>query len=241
MPNRLLRDWTDSERMDGISFQAEVLFVRLMMKADDYGSFHANTKLINSFCFPLKNLRETDISRWLHELVTAGLIALYDAGGKQYLNILNFGQRLRSMKKAFPKYDGDLTATCGDLRRTVSESPPEVEVEVEEEEEVAGKPPLSKEEIIKAKKSSFKEKIFPFLEFFGREMLNKFYEYWTEPNKSQTKLRWELEKTWDTELRLKKWQSNEDKFNRSSFTGNSLGTNQKGGTSTDRINALQNW
>lgn len=103
MPNRVIRDWTDSERVDLLSFQAEVLFIRLMMKADDYGSYHANPKLINSFCFPLKNIRETDISRWLQELASVGLIVLYTAENKQFLQIINFGQRLRQMKPKFPQ------------------------------------------------------------------------------------------------------------------------------------------
>lgn len=103
MANRVLRDWTDSDRINEIDFQAEVLFTRLMMKADDYGSFHANPKLINAFCFPLKNIRDTDITRWLHSLVSAGLIALYTAENKPYLHIVNFGQRLRQMRRKFPQ------------------------------------------------------------------------------------------------------------------------------------------
>lgn len=103
MANRVLRDWTDSDRINEIDFQAEVLFTRLMMKADDYGSFHANPKLINAFCFPLKNIRDTDITRWLHSLVSSGLIALYTAENKPYLHIVNFGQRLRQMRRKFPQ------------------------------------------------------------------------------------------------------------------------------------------
>jgi len=43
-------------------------------------------------------------------------------------------------------------------------------------------------------------------------MLKEFYEYWVEPNKSKTKFRQELEKTWDLERRLKSWKKNEGKF-----------------------------
>jgi|MDSW01.2.fsa_nt_gb hypothetical protein len=32
-----------------------------------------------------------------------------------------------------------------------------------------------------------------------------FIDYWTETNKSGTKMRWELEKTWDFNLRMKRW------------------------------------
>lgn len=40
------------------------------------------------------------------------------------------------------------------------------------------------------------------------EELKAFVSYWTEPNKSRTKLKWELEKTWDTHRRLGRWFKN---------------------------------
>lgn len=135
MPQRILRDWTESEKIDGISFHAEVLFIRLIMKADDYGSFHANPKLIKANCFPLKDIRESDITRFLNELKDAGLIALYNAENKSFLNIIDFGQRLRTMKRKFP----EMSATCGQMSATCQqpavECTPEVEEEVEEEYE----------------------------------------------------------------------------------------------------------
>ncbi|MVW93680.1 hypothetical protein FCL53_17090 [Elizabethkingia meningoseptica] len=161
MPNRVIRDWTDSERVDQVSFQAEALFIRLMMKADDYGSYHGNPRLINSFCFPLKNLRDTDISRWLHELVSAGLIAAYDADNKQYIHIVNFNQRLRQSKAKFPQIPenvlddfiakNSLTGCC----QVADNFPPETETEVEtEKEEKKNFSPPSIDEV----KQYFKEK-----------------------------------------------------------------------------------
>jgi hypothetical protein len=140
MPQRILRDWTDSELVDNLSFQAEVLLTRLIMKADDFGSYHANPKLLNAFCFPLKNIRETDITRWLQELASSGLIVLYDAENKPFLNILNFNQRLRSMKRCFPQMpENVIIENCqqvaGESRASCQ---PEVEVEVEVETEGEG-------------------------------------------------------------------------------------------------------
>ena len=40
---------------------------------------------------------------------------------------------------------------------------------------------------------------------YDKEMLLGFYEYWTEANKTKTKLRFELEKTWDIKKRLSTW------------------------------------
>ena len=41
----------------------------------------------------------------------------------------------------------------------------------------------------------------------------KFLDYWSELNKSKTKMRWELERTWDLKARLQRWKSNNIKWN----------------------------
>jgi len=56
---------------------------------------------------------------------------------------------------------------------------------------------------------SFKEKVKAFSERYPEEMLRAFFEYWIEQNPSKTKLRFELEKTWDTKLRLIRWARRE--------------------------------
>ena len=39
-------------------------------------------------------------------------------------------------------------------------------------------------------------------------MINEFVDYWTEPNRSNTKFKQEGEKTWDSAKRLKRWSDN---------------------------------
>ena len=51
-----------------------------------------------------------------------------------------------------------------------------------------------------------------FKELYSVEMLEAFVDYWTEPNKSKTRLRYELQKTFDIARRLKTWSKNESKF-----------------------------
>ena len=63
-------------------------------------------------------------------------------------------------------------------------------------------------ETIERRKQLFAESIAPFVEEYGRDMCNAFFSYWTEPNKSGTRMRWELEKTWDVNRRLKRWTNN---------------------------------
>jgi hypothetical protein len=49
---------------------------------------------------------------------------------------------------------------------------------------------------------------------FTKEILNSFFSYWTEPTKNRTKLKWELQDTWDTARRLGTWRDKDDKFSR---------------------------
>jgi hypothetical protein len=62
------------------------------------------------------------------------------------------------------------------------------------------------------RKLKFASTLSPFLPTYGKDFLNEFYKYWTEPNKSNTKFKQELEKTWDLERRLDTWAKNESKF-----------------------------
>lgn len=43
---------------------------------------------------------------------------------------------------------------------------------------------------------------------YGAEMIDEFIEYWTEPNKSGTKMRFEMEKAWSLGRRLSTWKRN---------------------------------
>ena len=46
--------------------------------------------------------------------------------------------------------------------------------------------------------------------------IERFILYWSEPNRSKTKLRFELQKTFEIGRRLSTWVNNEKKFNNNS-------------------------
>lgn len=73
---------------------------------------------------------------------------------------------------------------------------------------------------IEERKLKFASTLQIFLPQYGREVLNEFYGYWTEPNKSNTKFRQELEKTWDLNRRLERWTKRD--FNKSKPTQSKL-------------------
>lgn len=106
MPNRILRDWTDSFRVERLSAEAERLFVRLIMKADDYGRFHADERLISAACYPLIDIAQEEIRACIAALCGADLIHVYTRNGHKYLSIKNFDQRLRAKRSRFPPPDG---------------------------------------------------------------------------------------------------------------------------------------
>jgi hypothetical protein len=119
MPNRILRDWTDSEAVDLLSIYAERFFTRLIMKVDDYGRYSANLKLLKSALFPLKtDVRETDVSRWLSECEQSGLVVLYNVASKGYLQIINFKQVLRQKHEKFPSPPDNITCLADDKQTT---------------------------------------------------------------------------------------------------------------------------
>ena len=59
---------------------------------------------------------------------------------------------------------------------------------------------------------TFKTKVFTYSNIHSVDMLNKFINYWSELNKSGTKMRFELEKTWEIEKRLTTWKNNGLKY-----------------------------
>ena len=71
----------------------------------------------------------------------------------------------------------------------------------------------SKEEHILLRHEAFTQKVFNGFKDISEEDKVAFTEYWTEPNKSNTKMRFEMEKTWDLSRRIKRWVSSN--FNKS--------------------------
>lgn len=65
---------------------------------------------------------------------------------------------------------------------------------------------------IESRKLKFSQSLTPFIDDYGKDMITDFYYYWTEDNKSGTKFRKELQKTWSLEHRLRTWKKNSNKF-----------------------------
>ncbi len=143
MATRMIRDgWLESYKIDALDVHAERFFLRLCLKADDFGRFYAAAPLLKSMLFPLKeDIRSTDMTRCLAECEKAGLVRCYEVTGKRYLEIPNYGQRLRTMNSRFPQPADNPPQSAADC----GNPPPEEkrsrrEGEVEGKESAADKP-----------------------------------------------------------------------------------------------------
>ena len=97
------------------------------------------------------------------------------------------------------------------------ESLPQPFVQYKEEYKEELKEELKEEE--KGKNRAARAKVFwddvlqkQYLEQYSEAMLRAFCTYWCEPTRNGKKLRFELERTWDTAGRLATWQRRDDQF-----------------------------
>ena len=141
----------------------------------------------------------------LNELVEFGLIELIEKSKNQYssniIAISNFDKALdkaldKASKKHSTKQDESTIQSIDSINKQYTYN----------NIQGTSKPNLQ------IRSLSFKETLIPFKQKYSIELLKNFYGYWTEPNKSNTKMRFELEKTWSIERRLETWDKREKDF-----------------------------
>lgn len=104
MPTRYLRAGIrDSESIEQLSPLAETLFYRLLVTVDDFGRTDARPAMVKAACFPIKDsVNATTCRNLLDELRNAGLITLYEANGKPYLELCKWDNPPRAKESRFP-------------------------------------------------------------------------------------------------------------------------------------------
>ena len=80
----------------------------------------------------------------------------------------------------------------------------------------------AREKNLEQRRQQFLASLLPYHERYGQEMVTLFGDYWTEPNRSMTKMRFELQRTWSTPLRLATWARNDK-----TFTNNNINNHDK--------------
>lgn len=219
MPNRILRDWTDSLTVNELSAEEERFFVRLITKADDYGRFHADPRLLVAALFPLlTDICPSSVRHMTVKCQSLGLIELYKCEkGREYLQIVNFKQRMRTPKSKFPEpadicpsNDRHMTVICPLEAEAEAETETEAETYSETKTEARGGD--GKNALSRFDDSSVPEKkeVLEYAESHGipRDSALKFYTYhdgnrlWF--NKHGRPIKWTVKiKAWAEEDRQK--------------------------------------
>ena len=105
-------------------------------------------------------------------------------------------QMTQSQKEAEKRHTGDTKQIKGknNIKETTTS--------------VVGKKDAAKAATL-SRKDSFYLSLVPYVGKYPKEMIRAFFDYWSELNKSETKMRYELEKTWELPRRLATWASRE--------------------------------
>lgn len=127
MPNRIIKESIcTSENIDQLTPFEETVFVRLMVKCDDFGRFDGRPKVLSSMLFPLKDITREQMQDALDSLVAADLVEIRQGYGKPVVCMKTWSnhQRTRASETKFPLMDdwrGQMSATCGQMSADVSD------------------------------------------------------------------------------------------------------------------------
>lgn len=131
MPSRIIREGIlTSGRVNRLSSGAELFYRRLLNVVDDYGRYHAHPTLLRAGTFPMKMdvVKDEHVTKWLAEAVVAGLVREYTANGQKYLEVQDFGQKIRSKSKFPAPCQQDVDSLPADCPQDADKLPHVVEV-----------------------------------------------------------------------------------------------------------------
>lgn len=136
-------------------------------------------------------------SKTFNDLIDFGFFDLIEKSKNQYsaniIGLSNFDKALdKALDKAFIKH---ATKQEESTRQSISSIDK----------------PINKL-TIKQRKQDFYKSLIPFLDSYSKEMVEDFFEYWTEHGEKDRKFKKEKEKSFNTELRLKTWFKRSKEF-----------------------------
>lgn len=111
MYDRMIRHGiVNSDRVNSLSWAAEVFYRRLQSLVDDFGNCDGRLNIIRGELYKLKlnQVSEPDIAKWLEDCESAGLISFYEVERKVYVHLHGFQQRKKFLKADVPKAPPDL-------------------------------------------------------------------------------------------------------------------------------------
>src|SRR5688572_28624418 len=87
---RLYSGFTKGQRINKLSLQAEAWFWRVLATVDDFGNGDADPDLCRDATAGRRKVTAQQVSGWLGEMRSAGLLQLYSVKGEPYLHIIGF-------------------------------------------------------------------------------------------------------------------------------------------------------
>ena len=69
---------------------------------------------------------------------------------------------------------------------------------------------------IEEREKEFGLELVPYIDKYGKEMIRKFFNYWTEKNPKGTKMQFEMKRTFEISKRLVTWKDRDQKINKTS-------------------------
>ena len=211
-----VQDFLTDEKLMECSASATGIYIRvicIMHKSEPYGTILLKQKdkqtdnQIKNFALKLAKYLPYNIDeivKGLTELINEGV--LQNGGNKLLQKRMIKDNELNIIRAKAGKKGGLKTQL---FAKAKSEANTENENENENENIIE-----DKSELLNKREVKFKSEVFEFLDKYPEAMLNKFCNYWTEKNKSKTKMRFELEKTFEINKRLTTWASRDKEYNK---------------------------
>jgi hypothetical protein len=139
----------------------------------------------------------------LNDLVDFGLIEMIEVSKNQYSsNIVAISNFDKALDKALDK---------ASIKHVTKQSESTIQSIDSIDKHITNKQ-INNKASLETRTLAFKEKLMPFKNKYDINLLKNFFQYWTEPNLSKTKMLFELQKTFDIERRLATWVRNDKTF-----------------------------
>ena len=162
----------------------------------------------------------------LNELVEFGFIKMIEKSKNQFssniIALSNFDKAVnKALDKALIKHKTKQRESIDSIDKQETNKPNETINNIED------------------RKLKFASTLKPFLDTYGRDTLLEFYEYWTEPNQSNTKFKQELQETWSLQRRLKRWTKSDFSKGKAISTGQPSKMESMVNSAKEALNMLQ--
>lgn len=173
-------------RYSAIKPNAKLLFGELTALSNKHGYSFAS----NNYFAELYSVSKNTISLWIKELIDAGFVSSQLIKDKNQI----------IERRIYITFKSD-TIIKNDERGIIKNN----------EDNKTSINTIKKNININERKFNFKFLIWDLKEI-SIETKNEFFNYWSEANHSNTKMKFELEKTWDLQKRINRWILNSKKW-----------------------------